>query len=196
MSSAWLTPPLIVKVSGSLYDWPELGPRLVEFLAAYPDYQAVIIPGGGAFVDAVRAVNKAHTLGDERAHWMALHALTLAGQFLAGLMPEARVVEGLNAARSVWRRGCVTILDMFRFARGDESRPDHLPHQWDATSDSLAARVARVAPAERFVVLKSADPPADWKSAAAGYVDPLFAKTLAGANFPVEAVNLRTWKRS
>src|SRR5438132_13098048 len=109
MTSAWLTPPLIVKVSGSLYNWPELGPRLREFLAAFPEHQAVLVPGGGAFVDAVRAADKAHGIGDERAHWLALHALTLAGQFLAGLLPDARVVEGLNAARSVWTRGCVTI---------------------------------------------------------------------------------------
>jgi aspartokinase-like uncharacterized kinase len=193
MTSAWLMPPIVVKVSGSLYDWPELGMRLHEFLATYPEHHAVLVPGGGSFVDAVRAADKAHGLGDETAHWLALHALTLAGQFLANLLPDARVVEGLNAARSVWKRGSVTILDMYRFARGDESRPDHLPHTWDTTSDSLAARVARVAPAQRLVLLKSADPPANWQSSG-DYVDPLFAKTLAGAKFPVEPINLRTWK--
>ena len=71
MTSAWLTPPLIVKVSGSLYDWPELGSRLTAFLGAYPEYQAVLVPGGGAFVDAVRGVDKSHQLGDEVAHWLS-----------------------------------------------------------------------------------------------------------------------------
>jgi hypothetical protein len=85
---------------------------------------------------------------------------------------------------------------MYRFAHGDEARPDHLPHTWDATSDSLAARVAKIAPAERLILLKSVDPPADWQSPSAGYVDPLFGATIAGAPLTAEAVNLRHWQAS
>lgn len=188
----WLRPPVIVKVGGSLYDWPELGPRLRRFLDTFPERHVVLVPGGGPFADIVRALDRVHALGDEAAHWLAIHSLVLAGRFIAGLVPGAKMIEGLNAARSAFKRGSVTILDMFRFARGDEARPERLPHVWGATSDSLAARVARVAGAEEFYLLKSIDPPPDWIRTTT-YVDPLFAQTIAGAKFESRAVNLRGW---
>jgi 5-(aminomethyl)-3-furanmethanol phosphate kinase len=107
-----------------------------------------------------------------------------------------QVVEGLNAARSAFRRNKITALDPFRFASGDDSRPEHLPHCWDATSDSVAARVAHVAEAERLILLKSATipPGLSWEDCGKqGFVDRLFAATIAGGKFAVEWVNLREW---
>ena len=139
----WLQPPVVAKVGGSLFDWPELKPRLQQYLATLVGSNVILIPGGGKTADAIGDWDRRHGFGEERSHWLALHALSLNAQFLAQLLTGTQVVEGLNAARSAWRRGGVTILDLFRFARGDESRPDHLPHSWAVTSDSLAARVAR-----------------------------------------------------
>ncbi len=191
----WLQPPAVVKVGGSLFDWPELKPRLQQYLATLAGSNVILIPGGGKTADAIGDWDRLHRLGEERSHWLALHALSLNAQFLAQLLTATQVVEGLNAARSAWRRGGVTILDLFRFARGDESRPDHLPHSWAVTSDSLAARVAIVAEAGKLVLLKSAALPAgDWPAAAAaGYVDMHFPMAVANAAFAVEAVNLREW---
>ena len=39
----------------------------------------------------------------------------------------------------------------------DDDRPDALPHHWDITSDSLAARAAILAKARELILLKSAD---------------------------------------
>ena len=90
------------------------------------------------------------------------------------------------------------ILDPFAFARWDEAaHPDAcLPHCWDATSDSLAARVAVVAEASRLCLLKSAPPRhsnREWLEPEHGYVDRLFEAVLAGSRHRllVEAVDLR-----
>src|SRR5262245_35927124 len=164
MSSA---PLVVVKVGGSLFDWPELKSRLREYCATLADCHTILFPGGGMAADAIRELDRVHKLGEERSHWLALRALTINGQFLADLL-ELQVVEGLNAARSVFRRHPLVVLDAFRFARGDDDRPDHLPYNWSATSDSLAARVARVAQAQHLVLLKSTTLPGGKSWADAG----------------------------
>lgn len=182
--------PIVVKVGGSLYDWPELGPRLRAFLETLRPRPLLLVPGGGNLADAIRDLHRTHQFPETTAHWLALRSLTLAAHFLASLLPQSRIVKGLLAARAVARRGEVPIMDALHFARGDELRPGRLPHTWDATSDSVAARIAVVIRAERLILLKSADPPPDWMRTA-GYVDPLFAATIVNAEFPVEAINLR-----
>jgi aspartokinase-like uncharacterized kinase len=188
---------VVVKVGGSLYDWPQLGTRLREYLGTFRGRSIVLVPGGGPFANVIRSMDETHRLGEERAHWLALQSLALAAHFLEQLLPGAKVIDGISAARNSWVVDRASILNIFRFARGDESRPHHLPHRWSATSDSFAARVAIVARAERLILLKSSPPSADsdWTVAARlGHVDALFPATIAEATFPVEMVNLRDWQ--
>src|SRR5262245_19403362 len=84
--------PIVVKVGGSLYDLPDLGPRLQRWLDALHTRSILIVPGGGALADAVRDLDQIHGLGEETAHWLALRALTLNAYFLAALLPGAVVV--------------------------------------------------------------------------------------------------------
>jgi len=193
----WLKPPIVVKVGGSLFDWPELAPRLRSFLASLAGNNILLIPGGGSTTDVIRQFDQTHKLSDETSHLLAVHSLTLNARFLQKLIPSSQVIEGLNAARSCWRRGALPVLDMYRFVRGDDGRPDHPPHKWDVTSDSLAARVAVVAHATKLILLKSVASPAgtDWTEAGRkGYVDPYFAGIVAQAPFSVQAIDLRKWK--
>lgn len=186
--------PIIVKVGGSLFDLPDLGPRLTRWLGTR--HPVILIPGGGPTTDVVRGLDRCHALGEERSHWLALRALALNAHFLAALLPNAAVVESLEACAALWRVGTVPVLDAHAFARADEARPGCLPHRWDVTSDSVAARVARVAGAERLILLKSVSLPTgiDWKQAAEqGYLDGGFAN-LVGTDFALEAINLREWK--
>ena len=63
----------------------------------------LLIPGGGPTADAIRTFDKAHGLGEEASHWLALHALALNAHFLVNLFPPgAQVVEGLNAPKRVF----------------------------------------------------------------------------------------------
>lgn len=170
--------PLVVKVGGSLYDWPDLRPKLARWLRENAISMTLVVPGGGRFADLIRSLNRTHDLGDETAHWLAIQSLDLAGEFLRSLLHESSA----------------KILDITRFSRGDEANPSALPHTWNVTSDSIAARVAEVNTAD-LVLLKSSEPPpgteTDW--AAAGYVDPFFPTIVERAKLSVRAVNLRTY---
>ncbi len=189
--------PVVVKVGGSLYDLPGLGPLLRRWLDELAS-PAVLVPGGGSTADVVRDLDRRHGLNNEAAHWLALYALSLNAHFLAELLRDrSPIVTGEVADwPGLWRRGMLPILDAYTFARADESRPEHLPHCWQATSDSVAARVALTAGARRLVLLKSITIPAGmtWHEAARrGYVDPLFAGILARESIEVRAINLRAW---
>jgi aspartokinase-like uncharacterized kinase len=180
---------VVVKVGGSLYDLPDLAARLRRWLETGAGCPTILVPGGGPTADVVRTLDRRFRLGEEAAHWLALRALSLNAHFLAHLLPGAVVCDGPDT------RGPLAVLDAHAFARADEGRPGCLPHVWDVTSDSLAARVAVVARASRLILLKSVTIPAGigWSEAGLlGLVDPLFASVVeqAGPDLLVEAINL------
>jgi aspartokinase-like uncharacterized kinase len=180
---------LVIKVGGSLYDLPDLGPRLRRFLAALGEGDRLLVPGGGPTADVVRAFDRDHHLGPEPSHWLALRACTLNAHFLARLLSGARVVPSVELCHGLG------ILDPFAFISADDGRPGCLPHHWDATSDSVAARAAVVARAG-LVLLKSITLPEglNWRqAAAAGHVDPVLPDIVAAAGLHVRVINLRAW---
>jgi 5-(aminomethyl)-3-furanmethanol phosphate kinase len=193
-------PIIVVKVGGSLFDWPELGPRLHEWLRTLAPAQILLVPGGGATVNAVRDLDHSHNLGEEASHWLALRALTLNAHFLATVLASLRatVVADFQQCQRAWTREELPILDAFEFARMDESHPDHLPHLWSASSDSVAATVAVRIKAQRLVLLKSKEVPDgdDWMNPDLALVDPIFPGLVkraknASPRLDVSAVNLR-----
>jgi aspartokinase-like uncharacterized kinase len=183
---------LIVKVGGSLFDSPDLGPRLREWLDSHAPRETILVPGGGRLAEAVRELDRIHGIGDELAHRMALHAMAINADLLTALIPESCVIDGPDLAELLWEQDRLPILDALAFCESD----DALPHTWSATSDSIAARLAVVAEASEVVLLKSATPPPGdvtaW--AAAGYVDGWLPRVLTGTEINVRAVNLRGWK--
>ena len=177
---------IVVKVGGSLYDLPDLGERLRGFVASLAAPR-LVVPGGGATADVVRAFDRDHGLGPTAAHWLALRACTMNAWFLHGLLSTSQVVEDPRLCPALG------VLDPHAFAVADEGRAGCLPHVWEATSDSVAARVAEFAGAD-LVLLKSVDVTGDWERAAReGFVDPVFPGIVARAALRVRAVNLRTW---
>ena len=188
----------VIKVGGSLFDWPELRDRLRSWLTQLDAAHVLLVPGGGAAAEAVRQLDRVHHLGEEASHWLSLQAMSLNALFLQELLPGADLVSDPPIARprcdSGWH-----VLDALPFFRADESRADPTPHTWQVTSDSLAIRVAIRANARELILLKSATWAAnDWTEAMrAGFVDGYFAAALRQApkEMRVRAVNLRSWPR-
>ena len=184
---------VVVKVGGSLLDWPGLPTRLGELLARSGDDRPVLIVGGGRFVDGVRDLDQIHQIGEARSHSLALHALDFTARVLAALMPTLVVIDGPERLAEVWERKEVPILAPRRFLDADDRLPDPLPHAWTTTSDSIAARVAVRLGASELILLKSAPLPSGCsreEAARLGLVDPEFAR--ASEELPaVSYVNLR-----
>ena len=152
--NAWI----VVKVGGSLFDLPDLRERLLSWLAQLSDAHVLIVPGGGVTADAIRLLDGVHRLGEEAAHWLAIQTLSVNAGFLQALLPMTRIVaekplfSPISAGALGWY-----VLDPWPFFQADELRSDHVPHCWQATSDSLAARLATLVKARELILLKSID---------------------------------------
>ena len=160
----------VVKLGGSLHDAPALRPRLAE-LATLPGPARIVVPGGGPFADAVRALQPALAIGDLAAHRMAILAMQQFGLALQAIEPRLALAETeaeLRAAKAaVWLP--------WRLAGLEPA----IEASWDVTSDSLACWLAIRLGATDLVLMKSAQVEqvgADVDAwAAAGLVDPAFA---------------------
>jgi aspartokinase-like uncharacterized kinase len=182
---------IVVKVGGSLYDWPPLGERLSEFLESF-QAEVCIIPGGGAAAEAVRRWDEIHLLGEEESHRLAIQAMTLSGRYLAALLAgRASGGFGKDLAQPSFARPAnkVEILEVETWMRCH----DTLPHSWDVTSDSIAAHVAIEMKASKLILLKSTDMIYDsWRDAADHeFVDHYFPTIANRIQCPIEIVNLR-----
>jgi aspartokinase-like uncharacterized kinase len=182
---------IVVKVGGSLFGHPALGRGLNAWLNQLSDRGEpyLLVPGGGPAADAVREWDRVHGLGDTHSHWLALRSLSLTAHLLLHLLPGSTVVCHPNGESLP---PCVQVLDAYEFCKDD----DALPHSWDVTSDSIAARAAVVGNASRLILLKSVDIPfdIDWQTAAErGWVDAYFPRAVEGTEFQIEAVNFRKW---
>ena len=167
---------IVVKVGGSLFDWPELRPALRKWLTQFPSEDVLLIAGGGHSAEAVRTYDRIHDLGEETSHWLAIESLAVTTAILVSF------VDGMAN---------VFVLDVVDFCETD----DTLPHSWAVTSDSIAARVAEVRRASRLILLKSVDVPdgTTWPElSGAGVVDDFFPTAVSNLTCPVEIVNLRT----
>lgn len=72
------------------------------------------------------------------------------------LIPDSELIRTRSEATDCWGRKHVAIVDppeCIRILEREAAAP--LPHSWDATSDSIAAWIAREWPAERLVLAKS-----------------------------------------
>jgi aspartokinase-like uncharacterized kinase len=170
---------IVVKIGGSLLG----SPRLRTVLASLPLGRGlVLVPGGGAFADAVRTTQETVGFDDRLAHRLALDAMGATAQVLRALRPDLEIVRDPAALPAAARRS----LPVWDPRSLREGHPD-IPEMWSVTSDSLSLWLARTLGADRLVLVKSADaaPGADAAALAAfGLVDeafPAFAAGFAGS---------------
>ena len=115
----------------------------------------LVVPGGGPFADAVRALDVQVGLADDVAHRLALGAMDQLGLLLRPLLPGAELLVRLVAPSSL---GVILAAAAFR------DRPE-VPESWEVTSDSLAVIAAAAIGAEEAILLKPvAGVIAEWPS--------------------------------
>ena len=188
----------VVKVGGSLFDLPDLGQRLRQWLVAQRPAHNVLIAGGGPLVEQIRAWHADEPLEDAAAHWMCVDLLTVTAHMLHAWMPEIPLVEDdCLLCQRVGEPG-VTIFGPAPWMRHSEPGlpGTWLPSNWETTSDSIAGRLAAALLADEFVLMKSALPRRKTSRelsalAAVGYIDSVLAQ-MAPELPPTRLVNLRT----
>lgn len=183
---------VVVKVGGSLYDHPRLGPGLRTFLDGLDSPCVLVVAGGGVVVDAVRDLAAWQSLDEETAHELAMTGTYLSMHFVRDLIEVDRLTASLawwttEPDARVMQLHCTVFLTRYENAFGP------VPHTWDLTTDSIAAFAAAVGRA-KLILLKSIDVPpgTSWEEAAArGWVDAHFPKVVAEYGIDVEVVNFR-----
>jgi dihydroneopterin aldolase len=164
--------PLVVKLGGSL-----AGSRdLTAWLAALDRFRGplILVPGGGAFADTVRAMQAKMRFDDQAAHHMALTAMQQYGIALASLWPRLICVSTPAAIRRALGMNQVAC-----WAPPDMALGADLPKSWEVTSDTLSAWLATELGAKKLLLIKSADSGSKLHVAVAdlvkaGTIDPLF----------------------
>jgi 5-(aminomethyl)-3-furanmethanol phosphate kinase len=169
----------VVKLGGSLASAPQLKAWLTA-LSVRDD--VVLVPGGGPFADQVRTAHRQWGFDDASAHHMALLGMEQYGWMLcaleSGLRPAANPPEIRDALAQgktpVWMPVPMVV---------DEPE---VGHNWDVTSDSLAAWLCHRLEADGLLLVKSA-PPASLE----GGIEALAGWGILDAAFPRYAERLK-----
>lgn len=159
----------VIKLGGSLLRRPDW-PRLVATLVAADAPPRLLVVGGGAVVDGLRAIDAATPRPAPLMHRLAIDAMRLTARLVADAVGLPLVTEP--------PRGGHGVLDVPAWLAADDRRSASLPEGWGVTSDSIAALVA-VTHARGLMLAKTVPPPPcpDGLAAlsAAGWVDEHFA---------------------
>jgi aspartokinase-like uncharacterized kinase len=140
---------VVVKLGGSVVRSSELAAWLDAIAAAR--CPIVVVPGGGALADEVRACQTQLGFGDAAAHRMALLAMDQLAWAIAGMKPGFVVGATEQELRGALARGATAVWAPYALLAG---RSD-IEASWRLTSDSLALWLAARLGAEHCYLIKS-----------------------------------------
>ena len=185
VSNTW-----IVKLGGAMLLADELPAWLSACSASASEGpRCVIVAGGGALADQVRALQARWGFDDRAAHELALATMRLNARLLQSLAPRLASCEvQLEAELANYRSGALLWRPPEPFA------PVALPASWAVTSDSIALWLAQVLSARALLLVKSLAPAqlqatSAASLAAAGVVDSHFPVLLAATPLPVRLIS-------
>ncbi len=126
------------------------------------DTSVVLFPGGGAFTDVIRSLDNQYHVGDDAAHWLAIHGMDSLGLLLAYTCPGVRPLTSLYNVLAYLEKPSPVLADGLPelplwLPYAWLSRADPAPHSWEVTSDSLAVFAGSRAGAEWVGLAKMTD---------------------------------------
>lgn len=202
--------PVVIKVGGSLLGLRRLHEELAEFLDGLDTHQVVLLTGGGPAVKALHRLSKSLPFTEVEAHWHCIDLMSDLTHSLSETYPNSVAVTTWAEVVSAWEADRIPWFVVESYLRSDDQAPDHLPHNWEVSSDSIAAHLAFRHGAE-LILLKACELPKKKASAKAlakkGIVDAWFPKiadeviswsisNLPGGTVPEISLDLAESKRS
>ncbi len=150
MTSNELTRHIVVKVGGSLFRNRDSLDRVVGWINSNIQRSPVIICGGGQLADVVRQLDAELQLSDSLAHDLAIQTMRLNLSILVARFEQPLIATSiaeiqLNAAG---------IGPVFFDLEWWKMTADVGVHNWETTSDSIAAALAIDSGASELVLLK------------------------------------------
>ena len=142
----------VIKLGGSLARRPALAAWLRALRAG--GGRIIVVPGGGAYADRVRAAQAGAGLSDAEAHHLALYAMHRYGTMLARRSAGLRQATTCAALGRMLRAGRTPLWSPVRMAPAWRE----LPRTWDTTSDSLALYLAGLLRADCLILAKRPRP--------------------------------------
>lgn len=174
--------PVVVKLGGSVVRSGALAPWLDAIAAA--TCPVVVVPGGGALADEVRACQAQLGFGDRAAHRMALLAMDQLAWAVAGLRPGFAIGATEQELWAALQEKRVAVWAPYSLIA---ERTD-IEASWRLTSDSLALWLAGRLGARACYLIKSVARRGTSATAAAlsreGIVDAAFPEMLKQTSLP------------
>lgn len=187
-----ILPLRIIKVGCSLFERRQLPTQLRAWLKTQPPAIHILLAGGGELADSIRTWDQRFDLGEAESHWLCIEALGITAQVLQKMLSEFPLLREYTelqqriAELHTLTQPTAIVFDAGQFLREVEptALPQPLPHGWQVTTDSIAARLAEVLAVDELVLLKSRPCPEEQSDlellAAQGYVDEYFPQVARG----------------
>lgn len=141
-------PRRVIKVGGSLLDFPPTPDRLRRWLTPRSQTRNILVAGGGQLVNRIRDWHRAGHINEERAHWMSVECMSLTAHLLQRWLGAPLILHpdqlDSNPAPNV-------VIDVQLWLRNEVD----MPVGWSLTSDSIAAGLAVHLDASELILLKS-----------------------------------------
>jgi aspartokinase-like uncharacterized kinase len=190
----------VLKLGGSLLDWPAFPKRLAELIHEHGSSGAhLIVVGGGAVVDAVRFYDDIHSLDPVAVHWLSVELMNSTTKLAQMIFSSGQLLDSAESL-SRWLDEVLSRGEDYAITHGTpvafvcpsafyswELNADALPTNWDTSSDSISALLARLIDADELWLIKSVDAVSNTD----GLVDPAFKRALP-EGVTLRIVNLRS----
>ena len=169
-------PPLVLKIGGSLLATGRA--RDVLTMAGCSPRRVVIVPGGGAFADAVREAQVEQGFSDAVGHRLAILAMHHMAAEFQDMQPGLTSAETIDEIQNAWNHGQLPLWLPWAMVEPEAT----IAQDWSMTSDGLAAWLAGQLGGAEVALVKSCTVPPEASLevlAEAGITDTQFPKLVA-----------------